>query len=80
MFVKAGSIIPFASYKPYAQAEDDITLTVFPGKDGETALYEDSGDGYGYENGEYKLTKIIWHDSERRLEVSDGRTFDFKVI
>lgn len=80
VFVKAGSIIPFASYKPYAQAEDDITLTVFPGKDGETALYEDSGDGYGYENGEYKLTKIIWHDSERRLEVSDGRTFDFKVI
>ncbi len=80
VFVKAGSVIPFASYKPNAQAEDDITLTVFPGKDGETALYEDSGDGYGYENGEYKLTKIIWHDSERRLEVSDGRTFDYKVF
>ncbi len=80
VFVKAGSIIPFASYKPYAQAEDEISLTVFPGKDGSTYLYEDSGDGYGYENGEYKLTKIIWHDSERRLEVSGGRVFEIKIV
>lgn len=80
VFVKAGSIIPFASYKPYTQAVDEITLTVYPGKDGAAKLYEDSGDGYGYENGEYKLTKIIWHDSERRLEVPGGRTFDYKVI
>lgn len=80
VFIKEGSIIPMAAFKPYAQTEDDITLMVYSGKDCSFALYEDSGDGYGYENGDYSLTEIKWDDKEKKLNVSDGREINYKVI
>ncbi len=67
VFVKAGSIIPVK--KPLGSSEDmkdeDIYVLVFPGSDAEFSLYEDSGDGYGYENGEFCMTKLSWNDKDR---------------
>ena len=34
--------------------------------DSSFTLYEDAGDGYGYENGEYCLTEITYNDAEKK--------------
>ena len=44
-----------------------VAYRVFPGADGEFTLYEDAGDGYGYEQGEFKKTHIRWDDKEQKL-------------
>ena len=40
---------------------------MYPGVDGEYLLYDDAGDGYGYEQGEYRLLRIRWNDREEKL-------------
>ncbi len=59
LFVKAGSLIPM--HKPALSTEeqtDDIEWKKYG--DGEVSyeLYEDAGDGYGYERGEYTLKNV----------------------
>lgn len=59
VFVRAGSIIPTAQPAlSTAEQTGEINLKVF--SDGECSyeFYEDSGDGYGYEKGEYTLKTI----------------------
>ena len=60
VFVKAGAIIPMAESAINTDEMDfsRITLHTYPGVGGEFSLYEDVGEGYAYENGEYRLTKI----------------------
>ena len=36
-------------------------------KDAEFFLYEDAGDGYGYESGEYTVTRIGWNEAKGTL-------------
>ena len=63
MFVKAGSVIPETD--PALSTEEqsgEIRVKIYPGADGKFCLYEDDGDGYGYENGEYRLTRLRWDD------------------
>lgn len=84
VYVKAGSLIPAAwdeeecpdriCPKNAAEALDsDITLLVYPGADAEYEYYEDAGDGYGYEKGEYAVTRMCWDDTNRCLKI--GETF-----
>ena len=52
--------------------EDTVTeLRICTGADGGFTLYQDAGDGYGYEQGEYALTRIHWEDQARRLTIED---------
>lgn len=69
LFVKAGSIIPMTqSVCSTAQSgKMPIEYRVFPGADGEFTLYTDAGDGYGYEKGEYTLTRVRWCEKEQKL-------------
>jgi alpha-D-xyloside xylohydrolase len=55
LYVKAGSIIPLGPFEEYAteKAADTIELRIYPGADGRFTLYEDAGDNYNYEKGEY---------------------------
>ena len=56
LFVKAGSLIPMR--KPALSTEeqtDDIEWKKFGDSEASYELYEDAGDGYGYERGEYTL-------------------------
>ena len=34
-------------------------------------LYEDAFDGYGYERGEYRITRIYWDENEQRIEIEN---------
>ena len=60
VFVKDGSIIPMCS--PALSTEElsgDIEYKIFSSTDNASyEMYEDEGDGYGYEKGEYKLTLL----------------------
>lgn len=59
LFVRAGSVLPMWSERPNMAAEPDSTLLmrIYPG-DMETALYEDAGEGLGYERGDYRWVYI----------------------
>ena len=59
LFVKAGSLIPMR--KPALSTEeqtDDIEWKKFGDGEASYELYEDAGDGYGYERGEYTLRNV----------------------
>ena len=55
LFIKAGSIIPVGEKVQYAmqKVQKPIQLFVYPGADGVYQLYEDEGESYAYEHGEY---------------------------
>lgn len=45
----------------------ELHITVYTGKDASFTLFEDAGDGYGYEQGQYCLTKLHWTEETRRF-------------
>lgn len=77
VYVRAGSILPVMEPgESTAEMEGkEICLQVYPGADGSFSLYEDAGDGYGYENGEYCITQIRYQDKSGNVEWTiQGRT------
>ena len=79
VFVKAGSVLPVKMPGCCTDAMKDtpIEAVVYPGADGSFDLYEDAGDGYGYRQGEYCVTKLQWKDKERsfRMETTGDEQF-----
>ncbi len=71
LFVRAGSILPTSPVMQYVDEIPDApyTVTVYPGANADFTLYEDSGDGYAYEEGEYAEVKLHWDDAARVLTV-----------
>jgi alpha-D-xyloside xylohydrolase len=70
IFVRAGSIIPYGPAIEYAtQSNDPIELRVYRGGDGAFTLYEDEGDNYNYEKGNYATIKITWSQSQQTLTI-----------
>ena len=69
MFVRAGSILPLGPEMQYVgeKAWDNIELRVYPGADGEFTLYEDEGDNYNYEQGQYATITFLWNDRNHTL-------------
>ena len=72
LFVRAGSIIPIGPVlqSTTEKSSEPIELRIYPGADAHFTLYEDAGDGYGYENGDFTLTRIRWDDTARKLHIS----------
>lgn len=70
LFVRSGSIIPLAPRNQYVD-EDRSTLEirVYMGADGEFTLYEDDGDGYEYENGEFSNITFKYDDASKTLTI-----------
>ena len=42
-----------------------------PGADGAFTLYDDAGDGYGYEQGEYARIPMVWKDETGQLTIGE---------
>lgn len=65
VFAKEGSVVPMAEgLKSTADLDEAKVVTVMFGKtdnmeDCDFELYVDSGDGYGYQKGEYEIRKIV---------------------
>ena len=75
LFVKAGSIIPWNSKVQYATEKKahNLELRIYPGADGVFTLYEDEGDNYNYENGDYSTIDFSWNDKTKTLNISERK-------
>jgi alpha-D-xyloside xylohydrolase len=71
MFVRAGSILPLGPEMQYVgeKAWDNLEIRVYPGADGTFTLYEDEGDTYNYEKGQYATITFQWNDRARKLTI-----------
>lgn len=69
LFVRAGSLLPIGPVTQYAGQPTDgaLIIRLYPGADGAFTLYEDAGDGYGYERGEWTRLPMIWQEEQRCL-------------
>lgn len=69
IFVKAGAIIPFSADMEYADERNGEVsfIRVYEGADGTFELYNDSGDGYDYEEGEFSLLTIKYFDDKKEI-------------
>ena len=92
MFVRAGSIMPYAPVMQYAEESkwDNLDIVVYPGADAEFVLYEDEGDNYNYEQGQYSTITFKWNDKRGELTIGDvqgsfpgmltSRKFNVRVV
>ncbi|HET7626580.1 MAG TPA: glycoside hydrolase family 31 protein [Verrucomicrobiae bacterium] len=71
LFVRAGSILPMSEPTQFVDEIPNAPyeIRIYPGADGAFTLYEDSGDGYGYERGEFALVKFSWDEARRELTI-----------
>jgi alpha-D-xyloside xylohydrolase len=87
LYIRAGSILPMGQIVQNTGENPGIPpeLRVYPGSNGEFLFYDDAGDGYNYEKGDYSFTKITWNDnaSELMLEPAGGNletSGQFRVV
>lgn len=78
LHVRAGSVVPFGPELQWTgeKTGDPIEVRVYRGADGVFTLYDDAGDGYGYEQGERATIGIHWNDEEGILSF-DARQGSF---
>ena len=71
LYVRAGAVIPIGPVRQYTTERVDgtVTLTVFPGADGRSFLYEDDGESFDFRKGDFMRLEMLWNDSTRRLEL-----------
>jgi len=74
LFVKSGSIIPFALEMDYIGEKklDEITIEIFPEKNGKFLLYEDDGVSFNYEKGEFCITEFKYEMNNKNIRLMIG--------
>lgn len=73
LFVKAGSMIPMSKEMTHADENDGSVdkLYIYAGASSRYSLYNDSGDGYGYEKGQFAQMELYYDDMDKTILVSD---------
>jgi alpha-D-xyloside xylohydrolase len=70
LFVKAGSIVPMGPNIQYAtQSIDPLEIRIYPGQNASFTLYDDEGDTYNYEMGQYTQIPLTWNDAAKTLTI-----------
>jgi alpha-D-xyloside xylohydrolase len=75
LFVRAGSIVPmgpdleWASQKP----ADPLELRVYRGANAAFTLYEDEGDTYNYEKGQFATIALTWNEAQQALTIGERK-------
>ena len=69
LFVRAGAILPTSPVMQSVDADPDAVceVRVYAGANGTFTLYNDEGDGYGYERGEYTAVTITYDDATGQI-------------
>ena len=69
LYVRSGSIVPMGPDITYADEQPNapLELHIYPGQDGSFMLYEDEGDNYNYEQGQFAMIRLSWDDTVRRF-------------
>ena len=72
LYVKAGSILPMTQFMQYVDEIPNapVEVRVYSGKDAEFELYDDEGNSYRYEEGEYAITKLVWSEMKQSLDIN----------
>jgi alpha-glucosidase (family GH31 glycosyl hydrolase) len=75
IYVRAGAVIPTGEVKQwvYQPATEPTTLTVYPGANGISSLYEDDGISYACERGDFTHTTILWNEREQTVTLRANR-------
>ena len=60
-------------YINYTKWNIEIQLHIYPGVDADFELYEDEGDNYNFENGNYSRIPMHWSDAEQKLTIGNRR-------
>ena len=71
IFVRAGSILPMGKFMEYVsqKSNDTLEIRIYKGANGSMELYEDEGDNYNYEKGEYTVVPFSWNEKEKSLTI-----------
>ncbi len=73
LYIKAGSILPVDNAGTadlyHEQHLERMELEVYAGKDGAFTCYLDSGNGYGYQEGDYAAVRVSWKEEGRELAI-----------
>jgi len=71
IYARAGSVVPMQAPMLYdgARPLDTLELHVYPGS-ATSMLYEDAGDGYAYQRGEYRVTTMRTTSGAKALTVA----------
>jgi alpha-glucosidase len=69
IYVRAGAVLPTGPIKQYADQPSDepLTLTVYPGANGTSTLYDDDGISFDHTRGEWMRIALQWTDASRTL-------------
>ena len=73
VYVKAGSIVPLGPDVQYTNEKpwNNLEIRVYPGADADFTLYEDEGDNYNYEKGEFSQITFHWDNANSKLTIKD---------
>ena len=84
LFVKAGSIIPMSDNTGYnTDTSGTDRIVVYEGYDCSFELYTDSGDGYGFENGQFRILDLSYTEADHSLRIngsSDSGSFKVEYV
>jgi alpha-D-xyloside xylohydrolase len=73
LFVKAGSIIPMGKFMQYTgqKSADTLEIRIYKGANAKFELYEDEGDNYNYEKGNYTIIPFEWNELRQTLIIGN---------
>lgn len=73
LFVRGGSILPMTDVKQYVSECPDlkVELRIYTGADASFEWYDDEGDSYRYENGEFAICPVLWDESDKSVTLGD---------
>jgi alpha-D-xyloside xylohydrolase len=70
LHVRGGSILPMGPMIQYAtQSIDPLEIRVYAGADATFTIYEDEGDTYNYEMGQYAQIPLTWNNAAKTLTI-----------
>ncbi|MFT4223167.1 TIM-barrel domain-containing protein [Dysgonomonas sp.] len=74
LFVKEGAILPMGKkIQSTKEVQNDLTLKVYTGANGEFTIYEDEGVNYNYEKGAYSTIKLVYDEVSETLTIEDRK-------
>jgi alpha-D-xyloside xylohydrolase len=74
IFAKAGSILAMGPIVDSTQEKQDpIDIRIYPGKNAHAMLYDDEGDSYRYEKGNYATISLDWNERIHTLSIGDRK-------
>ncbi|WP_141503158.1 TIM-barrel domain-containing protein [Paenibacillus luteus] len=75
LFVRSGSILPMKNGMQFADDRSDgrLYVRIYGGQSASFDYYEDEGDNYRYESGEYATISMDWNEETRMFTLGDRK-------